>query len=161
MAQVLIGQCDIEDVVLIRDLNLIFVFLLRYFSGLRIRVSGGACSGLCPVPDLDLFLKLQLILTIKEGTQSGLNLASGIILELNRQIGCQLIGVMADLVQIVVVFVIAGIGGFDVIDLPLQLCFQRLVVVVCTDDIFILCCKRGCHNGSGTSRKESRAGRQR
>ena len=68
---------------------------------------------------------------------------------------------MADLIQIVVVFVIAGIGGFDVIDLPLQLCFQRLVVVVCTDDIFILCCKRGCHNGAGASRKESGAGGQR
>ena len=66
MAQILIGQGDIQDVVLIGDLNLIFVILFGNLTGLLVCMSPGAGSGLRPIPDLDLFLKLQLILKLKK-----------------------------------------------------------------------------------------------
>ena len=80
-------------------------------------------------------LDFQLILQIKERLQGGLHLASAVILEQNRQIGGQLIGVMTDLIEVVVILIVSGTGRFDVVDFFLKSSFERLVVIVCADNI--------------------------
>ena len=121
-------------------------------------MSSGAGSGLRPVPDLDLFLKLQLILKFKERVQRSLHLASCIVLKEDCQIGRKLVRIMADLIQVVVVFVIAGIAGLNVVDFALKGCLQCFVVIVCTDDILIVCRKGGGDDCTGAARKERRTG---
>ena len=55
-----------------------------------------------------------------------------------REIGRQLIGVMADLVHGIAVLVIAGMGAFDVRYRLRQLVFQRRVVLVHPQQVRIL-----------------------
>ena len=80
----------------------------------------------------------QLILCLKDFSQFVLHLFPEIDMVLCREIGRQLIGVMADLVHRIAVLVIAGMGAFDVCHRLRQLVFQRCVVLVHPQQVRIL-----------------------
>lgn len=124
--QRLVCEGHIENVILIGD------FLAGGFPGLRVGAGFGA------VAYLDFLRQGQLILCLEDLPQLVLHLFPEIDMVLCREIGRQLIGVMADLVHGIAVLVIAGMGAFDVCHRLRQLVFQRRVVLVHPQQIRIL-----------------------
>ena len=116
----------IENVILIGD------FLGGGFPGLRVGAGFGA------VAYLDFLRQGQLILCLEDLPQFVLHLFPEIHMVLCREIGRQLIGVMADLVHGIAVLVIAGMGAFDVRYRLRQLVFQCRVVLVHAQQVRIL-----------------------
>ena len=124
--QRLVCEGHIENVILIGD------FLAGGFPGLRVGAGFGA------VAYLDFLRQGQLILCLEDLPQLVLHLFPEIDMVLCREIGRQLIGVMADLVHGIAVLVIAGMGAFNVRYRLRQLVFQRRVVLVHPQQIRIL-----------------------
>ena len=116
----------IENIILIGD------FLGGGFPCLRVGAGFGA------VAYLDFLRQGQLILCLENLPQFVLHLFPEIDMVLCREIGRQLIGVMADLVHGIAVLVIAGMGAFDVRYRLRQLVFQRRVVLVHAQQVRIL-----------------------
>ncbi|MPN63603.1 hypothetical protein SDC9_211367 [bioreactor metagenome] len=70
----------------------------------------------------------QLVLPIEQGVLRLPDLRDGEVLVQRRKIGNQLEGIVPDLSQIVTVFIVAGIGTFDIGELLPQITFQPGVV---------------------------------
>ena len=52
VGKALVVQRDVEDIVVIRDFDLVFFLFVIGFTGLRIGISDSPCPGLRPVPGL-------------------------------------------------------------------------------------------------------------
>ena len=80
-----------------------------------------------------------------------LNLSSGELLINCRQMRNQLIRVMADLVQLIAVFIIARMGGFHLPNLLIQFFFQLQIILFCTFHVGILAGVGRSHKGTTRS----------
>ncbi len=92
----------VQDVILVGD------FLAGGFPGLRVG------AGLGAVADLHFLGQGQLVLGLKNLPQLRLHLFPGVNVVLCRQVGGQLIGIVADLVHRVAVLVIARVVPFNI-----------------------------------------------
>ena len=98
-----------------------------------------AHTGFFPCPDFYLFLQLQLILCFKNTLEPRLHLASRIVFKFYGQQRCKLIGIVTDFCQIIAIFVIARMVGFNAVDLFAKFIFQLGIVRLRAFQIFILC----------------------
>ena len=108
------------------------VILIRHLVGVRMGVSVlvRPCVRFGAVAYLHFLGQGQLVLRLEQGPKLALHILTGIGAELGDQIGGQLIGVMAQLVYIVAVLVIAGVGALDVGDFLPELVFKGGVILV-------------------------------
>ena len=95
--------------------------------------------GLCAVAHLHLRREGEGVLLGEQALQGALDLRPGVVLEQDGQVGGQLIGVVADLRQVVAVLVIAGVGAFDIAYLVIEGSLQSGIVRICSDDVSVLC----------------------
>ena len=108
------------------------VILIRHFIGVGV----GRSILVCPcvrfgaVAYLHFLGQRQLVLRLKQGPEFSLHILPGVGAELGNQVRGQLIGIVAQLVYIVAVLVIAGMGALDVGDFLPELIFKGGIVLV-------------------------------
>ena len=110
------------------------VILIGNLVGVRMGVSVlvRPCVRFGAVAYLHFLGQGQLVLRLEQGSELALHILTGIGAELGDQIGGQLIGVVPQLVCIVAVLVIAGVGALDVGDLLPELVFKGGIILVCS-----------------------------
>ena len=113
----LICQFHIQDVILIRD------FLGGGFPGFRV----GTCFG--AVAYFHFLGQRQGVLHGKDTFKLCLCALRGVALQEGGQVRRKFVGVMPDTVKVVAVFIIAGVGAFDIVNLTLQGIFHSGVVL--------------------------------
>ena len=123
--QPLVRQLHIEDMIVVRHFHIVVV-------ALAVR----PCF--CAVSHLHLRREGEGVLLGEQALQGALDLRPGVVLEQDGQVGGQLIGVVADLRQVVAVLVIAGVGAFDIAYLVVQGSLHSGVVRICPGDVSIL-----------------------
>ena len=110
MGEIEIFQLHIADVIGVWHLDLILVFLGCGLAGLRVRYRSGSCPCFRPIPCFGLHRFGKDILLFKQHSKISRYLFRGkSTLMQRRQNGDQNIGIMLDIVQIITVFIIAGI----------------------------------------------------
>ena len=123
--QPLVRQLHIEDMIVVWHFHIVVVaFAVR------------PCF--CAVADLHLRREGEGVLLGEQALQGALDLRPGVVLEQNGQVGGQLIGVMADLRQVITILVIAGVGAFDIAYLVVQSSLQSGVVRIRSRDVSVL-----------------------
>ena len=112
------------------------------------------------VPGLDFHPCGQLVLLSKRLLEFCLHLAAGVVVIERGQERSQLPRVVLNSIQMVSVFVIAGVVGWGTLDLFIQFLFQLLVVGFGSPDVPVLCginglpgYLRGAGEQNGTGRK--------
>ena len=88
---------------------------------------------------------------LKQFLDNRLDLSSGELLINCRQMRNQLIRVMADLVQLIAVFIIARMGGFHLPNLLIQFFFQFQIIFFRTFHVGILAGICRSHKGTACS----------
>ena len=83
------------------------------------------------------------------------------ILKAHRQIGNQLIGIVIDLRQIVDVFIIIRVIGFDAVDPGLQLLLQSMIILVGIENVLVRRGEGGRQNRMGSAAAHGSAGGKR
>ena len=108
------------------------VILIRHFIGVGV----GRSVLVCPcvrfgaVAYRHFFGQRQLVLRLKQGPELPLHILPGVGAEFGNQVGSQLIRIVAQLVYLVTVLVIAGMGALDVGDFLPELIFKGSIVLV-------------------------------
>ena len=120
-----------------------------------------AHTGFFPRPDFNLFLQLQLILRFKNTLKPRLHLASRIVFKFYGQQRCKLIGIVTDFCQIVAIFVIARMVGFNAVDLFAKFIFQLGIIRLHAFQIFIFRCVGSPQHHIAAAIDQDRAGRNR
>ena len=115
----------------------------------------------CPCPDFHLFHQLQLILHFKNTLESRLYLASRIVFKFYGQQRCKLIGIVTDFRQIVAIFVIARMVGFNAVDFFAKFIFQLGIIRLHAFQIFIFCRVGSPQHHIAAAIDQDRAGRYR
>ena len=110
------------------------VILIRHLVGVCM---GGSvlvrpCVHFGTVAYLHFLGQRQLVLRLEQGPQLALHILTSVGAELGDQVGSQLIGIVAQLVHIVAVLVIAGVGALNVGDLLAEVVFKGRIVLVGT-----------------------------
>ena len=128
MAEIEVFQRHIADVIGVRDLNGVFIFLFVAFAGVRVCDRPRACPGFCPVSGFNDDLFGEDVLLLKKHFERSLNLGERPFAFMKgRENGDQHIGVMLDVIQIEVILVII-VGGLVVVQLRLQLCLHPAIL---------------------------------
>ena len=156
--QRLVLQRDIQDVVVIGNFNVILIFFLGRLAGLRVCVRRCPGAGFGAIPGLDFLLQRQLILLVKESLQRRLYFRPCIVLIHDRQVRSQNVRIVVDFVQVVAVLVIAGMRGFDIVNLAPQRILHSGIVAVGTPDILVLCRIRASQQRPPRTADHRRAG---
>ena len=121
VGQVKVGECHIADVIIVGNLHLILVVLGAGLAGLRVSVGMGSRPGLRPVAGLLLHPLGEGVLPLKEHGKRPLHLRQRPFpLIVGGKQGDQHIRVMPDLVQLIMVLVIAAVQAFIVVKLILK-----------------------------------------
>ena len=88
---------------------------------------------------------------LKQRLDDGFHLSSGELLIYGSQMRDQLIGVMPNFIQLVTVFVIAGMCGLHLPYLLIQLLFQFQIIFFCTFHVSVLTGIRRSDKGTARS----------
>ena len=147
MGQIEVFQRHRTDVIIVGNLHFIFVFLDAGRTGIRVcnRVIAGA--GFRPVAGLNLHILRQRILAVEDGLEQAAYLVNRpFSLPERRQHGNQHIGVMFDLIQVKMVFVVI-MGAFVIVQILLKLCLKRQILRLRRQHICISAGIGGQHAG--------------
>ena len=108
------------------------VILIRHFIGVGVgrSVLVRPCIRFGAVAYLHFLGQRQLVLRLKQNSELSLHILPGVGAELGNQVRGQLIGIVAQLVYIVAVLVIAGMGALYVGDFLPELIFKGGIVLV-------------------------------
>ena len=108
------------------------VILIRHFIGVGVgrSVLVRPCVRFGAVAYLHFLGQRQFVLRLKQGSEFSLHILPGVGAELGNQVRGQLIRIVAQLVYIVAVLVIAGMGALDVGDFLPELIFKGGIVLV-------------------------------
>ena len=125
MGQVVVYQLHVANVIGVRHFHLVLVFLRGGFAGFRVGDGARPRPGFGAVAGFRFNGLRQGVLQPKQPVKVALYFIQRIGPAMKRrQDGSQHIGVMADVVQIIAVFVIAGVQAFVVVKLMLQVGLQ-------------------------------------
>ena len=161
MGQVEVFQRHGADEILIRHLHLVLIVLGGDFSGFRVHTGARAGPGLGAVADFHLHGLGQGVLPVKQIGKEAPHLGERPFpLIVSGQQGDQHIGVVDDLVQVIVVFVITGMQRFVVVQLILQIRLQLRISCLRAQHILIPRGIGGGGQGGGGALKEHGTGGQ-
>ena len=147
MGQIEVFQRHRTDVIIVGNLHFIFVCLDAGRAGLRVcnRVIAGA--GLRPVAGFNLHILRQRVLAVEDSLKQVAHLINRpFSLPERRQHGNQHIGVMFDLIQVKMVFVVI-MGAFVIVQILLKLCLKRQILCLRRQHIRIGAGISGQHAG--------------
>ena len=108
------------------------VILIRHFIGVGVgrSILVRPCVRFGAVAYLNFLGQRQFILRLKQGPEFSLHILPGVGAKLGNQVRGQLIGIVAQLVHLIAVLVIAGVGALNVVDFLPELVFKSRIVLV-------------------------------
>ena len=160
MAQIEVFQRDRADVIVIGNLNLVFIFLGAGFSGFRVGDGVAACPGFRPVAGFHYDIFRENVLLLEQHLKRSLYfIQRPFALMQCRENRDQHIGVMFNIVQIEVILVVV-VSTLIVVQILLQLGFHITVGRFRTAHIRILWGIGTCNNTGTRAFQQHRTGGQ-